>query len=358
MPKPATIKTIRDLEGAAGASSSSVGSNRVVGKPKFHGSDYKITGNSDPPTLYHISTLNNDNIAKTLLERVVAEFLPILRRRGYNVRTISEMCCCSDGLDSICRRKGGRRMGNNVWGYNQTITGRGRKYHEIHVRLRQPTAHNECFLPYEDVAGTLAHELAHCERGPHDKQFFSIMESILDEHAELLASGITRGAVIADTSFMGSGQRLGGRCTDRKRSRLLQNAGSKLGRDKATQSQMSLAEAAAAAAEMRKRQLRLKGVHCCRPCVIEIDDDEEEEEEENIDDQLVGSIDGKRETGSSTQTVKRQRVEVIDLTDDTCRPSNSKGPEIQRYQNWTCKACTFLNSSFLTSCEVCESPRT
>lgn len=29
----------------------------------------------------------------------------------------------------------------------------------------------ESFFPYEDVVETMAHELAHCERGSHDKKF-------------------------------------------------------------------------------------------------------------------------------------------------------------------------------------------
>ena len=51
------------------------------------------------PKVYHIPKLNNDVYAKQLLNRVVQEFLPILQRRQYNVRSISELCCCNDGLD-------------------------------------------------------------------------------------------------------------------------------------------------------------------------------------------------------------------------------------------------------------------
>jgi hypothetical protein len=46
-----------------------------------------------------IPKLPNASQAESLLLRVVREFQPIIARRGYNVASISEMCCCNDGLD-------------------------------------------------------------------------------------------------------------------------------------------------------------------------------------------------------------------------------------------------------------------
>ena len=120
----------------------------------------------------HIPNLHNPEYAKELILRVVREFQPILTRRNYNVRSISELCCCSDGLDFEPTAAGGKRrkrqrMSNNVWGYNQTSFVRhqnrsshnnsnknsSNKSHTIHLRLRHPADHAR-FLPYEDVAVT------------------------------------------------------------------------------------------------------------------------------------------------------------------------------------------------------------
>jgi hypothetical protein len=39
-----------------------------------------------------------DKVAK-MLKQFEEEFMPIILRRGYNVRTVSEMCCCADGAN-------------------------------------------------------------------------------------------------------------------------------------------------------------------------------------------------------------------------------------------------------------------
>ena len=151
------------------------------------------------PTQHHnIPHLPNSDVASSLLRRIENEFLPIARRRGWNVLSISEMCCCGDGLDArrdrgnLGRGGGGRGRRrrpapSNVWGYNMTtfggggvgVGGRGgggrRKSHRIHLRLRDPTDHS-VVLPYEDVAGTMSHELAHCGVGPHSAEFYRLME--------------------------------------------------------------------------------------------------------------------------------------------------------------------------------------
>lgn len=135
-------------------------------------------GGKIQPQLFHLTTLVHASSARSLLERVVNEFLPIIQRRKYHVTTVSEMCCCGDGLDAIRKRKL-QRSKDNILGYNQSITSTSSsRYgahrttkHEIHLRLRHPADHSRLYL-YEDVAGTMAHELAHCERGPHDAKFF------------------------------------------------------------------------------------------------------------------------------------------------------------------------------------------
>jgi hypothetical protein len=274
-----------------------------------------------PASARHILSLPNADQAKTLLERVVREFEPIAKQRGYNVLSVSELCCCNDGLDfdpttNGKKRRKRRKMANNIWGYNQTTSSGARKSHTIHLRLRHTTNHHTRFLPYEDVAGTLAHELAHCVHGPHDAKFYKLMDEILDQHAGLMASNLSsNGASIP--SFAGAGQALGGNqnmAGARQQQQKQALPGYKLGGENLFTQWMTPAEAAVAAAEARRRQqqLRLRGDHCCRPCTIEIDDSDEEGEEEN--DDVV-------EPGKAAVTPFEQSRSIPNNDDNKKRPS-------------------------------------
>ena len=155
-----------------------------------------------------LANLPDAERAREILERLTREFLPIARARGYQVTSLSEMCCCGDaGRRGRGRgRGGGRPMSNNVWGYNQSH-GRGAPC-RISIRLRQPTDHG-IILPYENAAGTMAHELAHCVHGNHSAAFYRLMDEIAEQHADYVA----RGLVVDREGFPMGGQShtLGGR---------------------------------------------------------------------------------------------------------------------------------------------------
>lgn len=319
-----------------------------------------------PPLAFkvcHIPNLPNPDYGRELLERVVREFQPIVQRRNYNVVSISELCCCCDGLDFApgARRKR-RKMANNVWGYNQTSFRGGRgKSHTIHLRMRHPTDHAR-FLPYEDVAGTLAHELSHCEHGPHNDKFYKLMEEILEEHAQLMASGMSFGGAPMQ-AFGGAGQKLGGptaatwgaasaaATTNNQNSNNTAvgafagkghtlgggggGRGYTLGGDKVFATWMTPAEAAVAAAQARQRvqQLRLRGDHCCRPCTIDTSDDEEEEEGSN--DEKNGDIkqppgDGSEATAQKAATGgnKKRRTNKENLKPAPAKKSNESSNKV------------------------------
>ncbi|KAL3914444.1 MAG: hypothetical protein SGARI_000117 [Bacillariaceae sp.] len=239
-------------------------------------------------------------------------------------------------------------MGDNVLGYNQTSCSRDGKTHTIHLRLRHPRQHDRLFS-WEDVAGTMAHELAHCVHGPHNDKFYKLMEEILEEHCMMKAYGPTgpswmrpvngnviqrelNGAgisVTADGSASmpeSGGLRLGGKTAGR--SRLLdeidQSGGRKLGGNwdaKFNMSPRQLQELAARAAEARKCQLdlvRRMAERSKEPCVIEIceDDDEDDEcgrnkkcdSEETLDKKMPPKVLSKNQA---------KAVECIDLLDDS-----------------------------------------
>ena len=289
---------------------------------------------SATPSLHPITKLEGADFAQSLLERVLQEFLPIIQRRQYNIRTVSEMCCCGDGL----RRA---RMGANVLGYNQTTTAAGGyKTHAIHLRLRHAQAHQR-FMTYESVAGTMAHELAHCERGPHDPKFFAIMDGILEEHATLIASRLdgrwpemsthsSSNSSSTSAAFSGTGQRLGGGSGT---SRLL---GQKLG---GTKTRLAPAQAALVAAEKRRREaMRAAAARFCQPCVIEIQDDS--------DDEVLETT----KPVAKQKPPDQQTAAVIDLTSDN--EDDRKPPA-----KWSCRRCTFINAALAQACEMCRSAR-
>ena len=391
------------------------------------------------PKVYHIPHLHNDTYAKQLLHRVVQEFLPILQRRQYNVMSISELCCCNDGLDfqhemnaqqndgatiaahhqnqvitkTTKRRRGRkiRKVADNIWGYNRTTfsnyggnnnnnNNNNRKQHTIHIRLRHTNDHTK-FLLYEDVAGTLAHELSHCEHGPHDAKFFKLMDDILEEHANIMynnqltttgtakslsLSAAASSSLASTTPFSGTGQRLGSgviqgllgddgtNATAATATMGQSQGGQVLGGDLAFVQWMSPKDAAVIAAETRRRQqlLRLRGDHdCCRPCYDDDEeDDNDDDDNEGPDADIKNGTRVETNSGSCNETdwnvaVKNEKVEsgfgvvnFIDLTElddddtysDECHNKDTKTA-------WCCHRCTYRNRPLSLVCDICSTTR-
>lgn len=367
--------------------------------------------------IFHIPTLPRAEQARAMLERVVNEFRPIAKRRGYMVLSVSELCCCNDGLDFrnnnssssnkeaklSTRQRKLKKVSNNIWGYNRTMwRGGGQrnnnsKVHTIHIRLRHAQDHNR-FLPYEDVAGTLAHELSHCEHGPHDTKFYKLMDSILEEHATLMASSAVAhsasgfsgksGSLIGEsgtasddsfTPFGGQGHKLGendASSTQQQQQRKPLGRGYTLGGDASFVQWMTPREAAVAAALARQRQqqMRLRGNRCCRPCVVTRGGDSDQDEDEEVQiievEDLAGSH---KRRGGDMKARKRpatllhkseneqprgpnpSKEAVIDLTDDDSPVA--KVPSATIEQKWVCRLCTFINASTKRlNCEICTTP--
>ena len=270
-----------------------------------------VTGDSIPK-LCHIPNLPLSDVCQATLLRIQLEFEPIVRQRGYKVLSVSEMCCCGDGLDHQTtgrKRKPLRKQSSNVLGYNRTTFGRV-KTHTIHLRLRDPHDHNR-LLSWEDVAGTCAHELSHCVHQNHAAPFYKLMEEILEQHCVLQSNtatmnftpsnsasvnrptaSTTNNAATASLPTTG-GQTLGG--AKKGKSRLLQQAqggsqllgGVKLGGSSTggANSQRALREAAARAAEARRRQMdqvRRMIERSKEPCIIEILDGDSDDEYESL----------------------------------------------------------------------------
>jgi WLM domain len=140
------------------------------------------------------------------LRRLAHEFIPILRQRQYNVTSVSEFCCCGDGMDyqlggqSLSVRPGERIAGHEserVMGYNRVVLlhdgtnqycgkrpfgiDTARYTSSIHLRLRSPSDHSQ-FVSYEQVCEHFCHELAHCVYHDHSTAFYALMRDIQKQH--------------------------------------------------------------------------------------------------------------------------------------------------------------------------------
>ncbi|KAI8924325.1 WLM domain-containing protein [Entophlyctis helioformis] len=115
--------------------------------------------------------------ALELLQRIAAHVRPIMKSRALQVGEVEEFFPANEGL-----------LGLNV--------NRGRT---IRLRLR-PASAESSFLGFEDVLGTMLHELTHNIHGAHDAKFYKYMDGLWDEYEQLMASG-----------FQPEGARLGGK---------------------------------------------------------------------------------------------------------------------------------------------------
>ncbi|PVU92118.1 hypothetical protein BB561_004021 [Smittium simulii] len=108
----------------------------------------------------------NVNYAHDILIKLAAIVKPIMTKRGWFVNKLSEFYPKDRYL-----------LGLNI---NKTA--------EIKIRLRKPTNYNS-FIIFEDLLGTLLHELVHIIRAPHDDEFNRILLSLKKEMAKLILKG-------------------------------------------------------------------------------------------------------------------------------------------------------------------------
>ncbi|KAJ2058946.1 hypothetical protein GGI17_004730 [Coemansia sp. S146] len=120
--------------------------------------------------------------ALQLLHRLSAQVRPIMSARKWRVQVLREFFPTNPNL-----------LGLNV--------NRGQ---EIRIRLR-PSHDSTQFLPYYDLLGTMLHELVHIVRGPHDAEFYRILDELKGEAEVLLAKGYTGDGFFSDGNRVGVG---------------------------------------------------------------------------------------------------------------------------------------------------------
>lgn len=134
--------------------------------------------------VWEIKTLKKfrESEAREILQNVAKQVQPIMRKHKWKVRILSEfwywllynipfitlffpMTCllisnliCSPGNPSL--------LGLNIGGGS-----------EVKLRLRRPN--NELdFFPFNQILDTMLHELCHNEYGPHNTQFYNLLDEI------------------------------------------------------------------------------------------------------------------------------------------------------------------------------------
>lgn len=281
--------------------------------------------------------------ARALLDRIAKQVQPIMRRRKWRVKVLSEFS-----------PKNPRLLGLNV---NRGV--------EVKLRLRRDGRDLD-FIPYEEVLDTMLHELAHNARGPHDAQFYKLWDELRKECEELVAKGITG----PGQGFDGTGRRLGGLSIHppppslrqatltaaQKRARngaLLPSGPRKLGGNNAIMSVLSPVQAAAMAAERRMQDDLWCGSH----------------NDSGIDDSegVVILEQPPNLTTRDAKTAKRAKNTKCDFSSGSAEPSTSSGVQVAARGDssssrmtdadissmWECSACTLLNQPLAPICEVC-----
>ncbi|KAI9260555.1 WLM domain-containing protein [Phascolomyces articulosus] len=307
--------------------------------------------------------------ALQLLKRVASQVKPIMRKRGWKVVHFCEFFPTNPNL-----------LGVNV--------NRGYK---INIRLR-PHYDDSAFLEYNDLLGTMLHELTHIVRVPHDNVFYKILDELNDELDNLLMTG-QKGYL----AFDGQGNKLGnglGSTYGDSRSRALAAAeqrrktqgmmipvgGVRLGGEKKNRLEKSLtpAQMAARAAERRIQDKKWCGgmqleqestpsspfsSSSKSPEVITIPDSSDEENDYETH--------GQKRSRNDIDTHPPTKKPIIKIP-DTRPPINSNSKQVSsstsetRIQpskqeetqiGWICGTCTFQNTPLILACGMCFTQR-
>eukprot|EP01018_Ginkgo_biloba_P002203 Gb_36327 [translate_table: standard] len=334
--------------------------------------------------VWEIKTLGRtrDDEARKLLESVAKQVQPIMQKRKWRVKLLSEFCPSNPSL-----------LGLNVGGGA-----------EIKIRLRRPNRESE-FFPYEDLLGTMLHELTHNEHGPHDAKFYKLLDEITKECEELMAKGISG----TGQGFDVPGRRLGGFSHNPPLSSLRQSAltaaekrarlgalapsgPNRLGGDGEIMRLLTPTQAAAMAAERRLRD----DIWCAAPVTSGSDGIQKAREREEAAGGSANSAPGATDTS-------RKRASVQTLGINTAREKSNINGSILREEDishgkktvqfdtrslesgkensflgtsstiqtfeqqtrnanedgstWNCGACTLTNQPLALVCEACGSEK-
>ncbi|PHT47114.1 hypothetical protein CQW23_11322 [Capsicum baccatum] len=276
-----------------------------------------------------------DDEAREILENVAKQVQPIMRKRKWKVKVLSEFCPANPSL-----------LGLNIGGGA-----------EVKLRLRRPN--NEWdFFPYVQILDTMLHELCHNEYGPHNADFYNLLDEIRKECEDLMAKGITG----TGQGFDLPGKRLGGfshqpplsslrqkalaAAENRARMEVLLPSGPKrLGGDSSIKAALTPIQAAAMAAERR-----LHDDLWCGSKLLESEGPSESSKASAIPESghisVIGS-DSKIMWECCVCTLLNQPLALL------CGACGTPKARAKAAKEWSCKFCTLHNSTEVERCLAC-----
>ncbi|KAL0095359.1 WLM-domain-containing protein [Phycomyces blakesleeanus] len=228
--------------------------------------------------------------ALDILKRVASQVEPILTKRAWKVTHLQEFFPSNPNL-----------LGTNV--------NRG---HTINLRLRLHYD-DKLFLDYEDILGTMLHELVHIVRAPHDATFYKMLEELNQELDELIRTGYTGQGFYSMGNRVGTGQ---------------------------NPLSHQVKYRAATAAEKRRRlqgiMLPVGGI-----CLGGI-------QHQDVSPSIMAARAAEKRKQDQVESTKRKR--------DQDHPVKKK-IMIDLTVEWSCPTCTFQNYEKVFACEMCLSIR-
>ncbi|GAB4849936.1 hypothetical protein Ancab_029236 [Ancistrocladus abbreviatus] len=258
-----------------------------------------------------------ENEARKILETVAKQVQPIMHKHKWKVRVLSEFCPSNSAI-----------LGLNI--------GHGA---EVKLRLRPPNREWD-FFPYEQILDTMLHELCHNDHGPHNAEFYKLLDEIRAECEELMAKGITG----TGQGFDLPGRRLGGftrqpplasfrqnaLAAAQNRARygaLLPSGPRRIGGDSNIKAALSPIQAAAMAAERR--------LHDDLWC-------------SSVNNGFSSEVPEKPESSTLSDNISLQTANIESKQSHT--PADGE-------TTWQCSACTLINQPLALTCEACQTPR-
>ncbi|KAJ0076308.1 hypothetical protein Patl1_34865 [Pistacia atlantica] len=280
---------------------------------------------NDLNKVWEIKPLNKigEDEARKILEKVAKQVQPIMRKRKWKVKILSEFCPSNPSL-----------LGLNIGGGA-----------EVKLRLRRPNRDWD-FFPYEQILDTMLHELCHNEYGPHNAEFYNLLDEI---RKDLIFPGRRLSGFSTQPPLSSLRQSALAAAENRARhGALLPSGPNRLGGDSNIKAILSPIQAAAMAAERR-----LHDDSWCGSKTLESENN-------------IGSTTG---TSQTTNTISNGRFNQTSSIESTPGPEavdvgrhwhlicEACGSQRQKrdpkLKVWSCKFCTLENSSESERCLAC-----
>ena len=130
-------------------------------------------------SIQHAVGLPQSDVALKLLEQVRRHAEAVLRKRGWCVLELVELCCCKAAPEQKPASVAGWCI----------PAGDAKTANRIALRLRAPKGKGHGILPFEEVFGTMLHELTHIIHGKHTAAFYELMDELTKQWEQLEATG-------------------------------------------------------------------------------------------------------------------------------------------------------------------------